>query len=86
MKRNITFFFAFVFSFCLFSCGGIPIMQSAPHNNETYTVDYLFEHDGCKVYRFYDHGSYVYFTNCNGNVTSIDSDSTRTITITRSQR
>lgn len=32
----------------------------------TYTVEYLFEHEDCKVYRFYDRGYYVYFTNCNG--------------------
>ena len=51
-------------------------------NNTTYTVSYLFEHDGCKVYRFYDMGHYVYFTT-RGDVTAIKNDSTqhRTITI-----
>ena len=53
-------------------------------NNSTYTVSYLFEHDGCKVYRFYDKGNYVYFTT-RGDVTSITNDSTaqRTITINK---
>ncbi|MDU1889805.1 MAG: DUF4884 domain-containing protein [Dysgonomonas sp.] len=62
-----------------------PVARQVPGNNETYKVDYLFEHEGCKVYRFYDRGSYVYFTNCNGNVTAIASDSTkhRVETITR---
>ena len=48
------------------------------------TVSYLFEHDGCKVYRFYDKGNYVYFTT-RGDVTSITNDSTaqRTITINK---
>ena len=51
----------------LISCTvGHPISTEAPHNNQTYKVDYLFEHDGCKVYRFADRGCYVYFTNCNG--------------------
>ncbi|MDD3787949.1 MAG: DUF4884 domain-containing protein [Petrimonas sp.] len=56
-----------------------PIVREVPKNNQTYQVDYLFEHDGCKVYRFYDTwiGNYVYFTNCNGNVISIKNDSTR---------
>ena len=39
-------------------------------NNPDYTVSYLFEHDGCRVYRFYDtrSASYVYFTT-QGDVT-----------------
>lgn len=40
---------------------------------------YLFEHEGCKVYRFMDMGHYIYFTNCEGDVTSIESDSVRTV-------
>ena len=66
------------------SCGiaGIPIQNKAPQNNDTYTISYLFEHDGVKVYRFYDMGNYVYFTT-KGEVTSIKNDSTaqRTIVI-----
>jgi hypothetical protein len=43
-------------------------------NNATYRVDYLFEHEGCKVYRFYDRGNYIYYTNCNGEaITRTDS-------------
>lgn len=66
------------------SCGiaGIPIQNKAPQNNDSYTISYLFEHDGVKVYRFYDMGNYVYFTT-KGEVTSIKNDSTaqRTIAI-----
>ncbi|MPM50481.1 hypothetical protein SDC9_97222 [bioreactor metagenome] len=53
-----------------------PVSTEIPANNQSYEVDYLFEHDGCKVYRFYDRGNYVYFTNCRGDVTSIKNDST----------
>ncbi|MDL2243697.1 DUF4884 domain-containing protein [Bacteroidales bacterium OttesenSCG-928-J19] len=53
-----------------------PLTQSKADNNETYSVDYLFEHEGCKVYRFMDEGRYVYFTNCTGNVSVATSDST----------
>jgi len=52
-----------------------PLYTTPPENNETYKVDYLFEHDGCKVYRFYDRGNYVYFTNCRGEAI-VKTDST----------
>lgn len=55
--------------------------QSSPEQRQLY-LSYLFEHDGVKVYRFYDMGNYVYFTT-KGEVTSIKNDSTaqRTIVI-----
>lgn len=49
----------------------IPLTKEKPVNNSTYQVEYLFEHEGCKVYRFMDMGHYIYFTNCEGDVTSI---------------
>lgn len=60
----------------------VPLKQGKSENNKTYEVSYLFEHDGCKVYRFYDRGNYVYFTT-KGDVTSIKNDSMawRTVTI-----
>lgn len=66
------------------SCAPIPLKIGESENNSTYTVSYLFEHDDCKVYRFYDKGNYVYFTT-RGDVTSITNDSTaqRTITINK---
>ena len=63
---------------CLSSCvSQIPLTKEKPVNNSTYQVEYLFEHEGCKVYRFMDMGHYIYFTNCEGDVTSIESDSVR---------
>ena len=62
----------------LFSCASQrPISKLIPSNNETYEVEYLFEHDGCKVYRFKDHGHYVYFTNCSNSTSSVENDSTQ---------
>ncbi len=60
---------------------GEPLKTGPANNNNTYNVDYLFEHDGCKVYRFLDQtsGSYVYFTTTPGTVTSIKADSTKKI-------
>ena len=50
----------------------------ATKNNKDYKISYLFEHDGCKVYRFFDLGNAVYFTSCNGE-TSYMADSITTI-------
>ena len=55
----------------------VPVSKTRPQNNSTYKVEYLFEYDGCKVYRFWD-GHDVYFTNCNGQAISYP-DSTRVI-------
>lgn len=86
MKRVTGFFLSFFFGVMLLSCGLYkdPISTDKAYNNPAYKVDYLFEHDGCKVYRFMDDGKYVYFTNCTGNVTSMAGDSTsnRVVTIT----
>lgn len=63
------------------------VSTSRSENNPDYTVSYLFEHDGCRVYRFYDRrsSSFVYFTT-QGDVTSIPNDSTRQQTVTYRQK
>ena len=63
---------------------GIPLQTKESENNKTYEVDYLCEHDGCKVYRFYDRGNYVYFTNCRGEAI-VKTDSTETRNSIRKQ-
>ena len=64
----------FISLFCMIglaSCyTGIPLKSGKSENNRTYEVSYLFEHDGIKVYRFFDMGNYVYFTT-RGDVTSM---------------
>lgn len=85
MKRISFFIFSagvllfYILGFTTCGLAGKPIAKSAPDNNPSYRVEYLFEHDGCKVYRFMDMGNYVYFTNCQGDVTSIENDSVRII-------
>lgn len=37
--------------------------RSTPTSNPNFKVDFLFEHDGCRVFRFFD-GRTVYFVNC----------------------
>lgn len=88
MKRTLTFLTAIAGALMLYSCTiQRPITEAPPANNKTYEVSYLFEHDGCKVYRFYDQGHWVYFTNCKGEVTSVKADSTqeRVVNIVRTE-
>lgn len=56
-----------------------PLQTTPAQNNYTYDVDYLFDHDGVRVYRFYDGGRYVYFTSPSTIVTAVQSDSTETV-------
>ncbi|MCU4155433.1 DUF4884 domain-containing protein [Carboxylicivirga sp. A043] len=62
-----------------------PISYAPAENNADYQISYLFEHDGCKVYRFYDDGRYVYFTTINSDVTVIPNDSTVITNTVRTQ-
>jgi hypothetical protein len=71
MKRVIPFL-VIVVTGCAYQT---PIVTTQPRNNTDYQVSYLFEHGGCKVYRFYDYGHTVYFTNCSGDTTAF-TDST----------
>ena len=48
---------------------GTPVKTTDSGNN--FNVVKLFEIDGVSVYRFYDGGNSVYFTNSNGKVQSI---------------
>lgn len=37
-------------------------------SKDDFKITYLFEVDGIKVYRFYDGGRFIYFTNKVGNI------------------
>jgi len=51
--------------FSLIGCTeSVPSLENKITDNPTANVNVLFNIDGCTVYRFYDHGDYVYFTKC----------------------
>lgn len=50
-------------------------------SNTTYSVAKLFEHDDCKVYRFYDKSEYRYFANCKYNTSASWTHEESSITI-----
>lgn len=52
-------------SFSLFGCAKDPVSTSST-SNQSISVHLLFEHDGVKVYRFSDGGSYIYYTDARG--------------------
>jgi hypothetical protein len=79
MKQIVAAFLIFGLSSCMIQQ---PVASQTAVNNQDYKVDYLFEHEGCKVYRFADRGYNVYFTNCNGNAIA-KTDSTTTTNSTR---
>jgi hypothetical protein len=84
MKKYYPLFLFFLCSACV-TQRQQPLTTTPPENNTTYKVEYLFEHEGCKIYRFYDRGNYVYFTNCNGEAIN-QSDSTVIRNSTRTSR
>jgi Domain of unknown function (DUF4884) len=72
-------FISFSISFSIQSCVvQMPISKNKAANNKDYEVAFLFEHDGCKVYRFEDGGQLIYFTSCNGETIKLQTDSTGT--------
>ncbi len=64
----------------LAGCLNKPVSTTATNNPEL-NLNLLFEHDGCKVYRFYD-GRSVYYTDCRGSAMAPVTTSTGKITTT----
>lgn len=89
MKKNLSSLLLLALACICFSACFVQrsVSVNKAANNPDYTVSYLFEHDGCRVYRFYDtySSSYVYFTT-QGDVTAIPNDSTRQQTVTYCQQ
>lgn len=78
MKYLIPIFFLVLLASCYTQK---PVSAEPPRNNTTYNVEYLFEYEGCRVYRFWDRGNYIYFTNCKGEaIAKTDSTEVRNMT------
>lgn len=81
MKSLINLLILVTLTLVLHSCIiSRPIEVSKAPNNQTYEIEYLFEKDGYKMYRFRDYGHYVYFTTKNGSTMSVTDDSLKTVT------
>ena len=60
-KGSITGFIVGVISL-LYGCLGEPQSTENTGKNGEFHIEYLFEKDGIKMYRFYDGGRFHYFT------------------------
>lgn len=63
MKKLIFAFIISVLSFTLIACSAEPQSTTKTANPEI-SVDFMFEHEGCRVFRFYDGGRSNYFVKC----------------------
>jgi hypothetical protein len=59
-------FWVVLFGLIVWGCANDPV-NTTKTNNKDVEVSLLFEHDGIKVYRFYDNGSYVYYVDARGS-------------------
>lgn len=64
MKKLILISFIALSASC---CNSIEGTSKKILNNNS-DLELLFEHDGCKVYRFRDMREYRYYTDCRGSV------------------
>lgn len=64
-KILISIFAVALLSGCTHTGQGECVQLTKTHD-ESFNVQFLFEADGVKVYRFVDNGRYIYFTNTNG--------------------
>ncbi len=64
MKRILTFYtIIIVLGAMIFgACINEPISKVRIGKDDGFEVEYLFDKDGVKVYRFFDNGHYHYFT------------------------
>jgi hypothetical protein len=51
------------------ACSNDPMSKERLGKDDGFEVEYLFEKDGVKVYRFYDVGRYHYFTSKSETIT-----------------
>lgn len=57
----------------LVGCANEPMSVEVTGKDNKFVIEFLFEKDGVKMYRFYDDGRYHYFTT-RGEVTTIQTN------------
>lgn len=61
-----------VLAMALSGCGKKPSKQS--FNKGDFQLELLFEHEGCKIYRFVDYRT-IYWSDCRGKITEQHTES-----------
>lgn len=67
LGTTILILFCVVSVFCLLLLNKSPL-SSEKSSNPSFEVEFLFEKDGVKVYRFYDGGRPIYYINSQGSI------------------
>jgi len=78
MKKLLGMFCGGVILFSIMLSGCLNEPQSVEHTgkDDKFQIEYLFEKDGLKMYRFYDGGHYHYFTTGGQTITEQQSGKT----------
>jgi len=64
MKKTLAIYIALIMVGAIIfgACTNEPISKERIGKDDGFEVEYLFDKDGVKVYRFWDNGHYHYFT------------------------
>jgi len=64
MKKILAIYITFILLGAMLfgACSNDPMSKERLGKDDVFEVEYLFEKDGVKVYRFFDVGHYHYFT------------------------
>jgi hypothetical protein len=71
--RRSALIYSILIMMFIVSCKGEA--KSAEQDGD-FKIEFLFEKDGCNVYRFQDGGRAIYWANCSGNIQSNNYQST----------
>jgi len=77
MKKTLAIYIAFIMVGAIIfgACSNDPMSKERLGKDDVFEVEYLFEKDGVKVYRFEDGGRYHYFTSRGETITTQTSGS-----------
>jgi hypothetical protein len=82
MKKTLAIYIAFIMVGAIIfgACSNDPMSKERLGKDDVFEVEYLFEKDGVKVYRFEDGGRYHYFTTKGETISTQQNSSGKTTT------
>ena len=82
MKKTLAIYITFIVLGAMIfgACSNDPISKERIGKDDGFEVEYLFEKDGVKMYRFYDGMHFHYFTSRGETITTQQNSSGKTTT------
>jgi hypothetical protein len=82
MKKTLAIYIAFIMVGAIIfgACSNDPMSKERLGKDDVFEVEYLFDKDGVKVYRFEDGGRYHYFTTKGETISTQQNSSGKTTT------